>query len=258
MQPKPSTEAQSDEGEEGDEVKLIDAFNSALSKACAAGRALQRCCEEKQSGNVEGCLDEGGHHCQAELKDYKEKCLELTTYEKHLKEAYEEEHKSLLERLREMEEKKKVSDREHKMEVDVIQRKHVEEVKELQGKITLQAEFQSLQHNSSIQIELNKLMKSYQEKQNEVEDLRTKLAEKEKALFQLGDKIELMQRQVLMSNKEYTEKQLKRCQQIEGMLSRLQTVKSGKEMGDLTTEIFEKTGKMKASSMNKRSTSWRI
>ena len=179
-----------------------------------------------------------------------------------MKEAYEEEHKSLKDRLEGMEEKERASKMEHRLELDQMQQRHDEEVKGLMNTINMQAEHQALlnlQYHSAEVSELKKLKESYKAKQEEVERLRKTLADKEKSLYDLGHKIKTtereLQHQLLLKDEKYTSEQLERCREIGEMVSRLNSTKSGKEMNELVEEIFKETAKMKTSSQ--RSTSWR-
>lgn len=125
----------------------------------------------------------------------------------------------------------------------------------------MQAEFQALrdlQYHPSDAAELNRLKTAYKDEQRKVEELRNTLAEKEKSLHQLGEKIKTMEfkleQRLLLSDKEHTEKQLKRCQQISEMVTQFTQMKSVEEANQLVKDILQQTAKMRTSN---RSTSWR-
>ncbi len=237
-------------------MKLIEDFNTALSRACEAGEALQDCYVDEKRKALDTCLLETEGDCLEERRDYKEKCEELIKYEKHLKEAYEKEYTNLKESLREMEMKRQTSEREHKNTVEEMEQKH----NELTRNISLQADLQKLQDQASAAANLTEMKQSYQDKQEEVEGLRSKLAEKEKALYELGDQIEMLEKkvkiQLMIVDKEHMEEQLRTCVQIEDMLSHLPDIDCEK-IYPLVKDISAAVEEMKGKAVNKRAVSWR-
>lgn len=257
LQPLPQKDATAHEADEEDYEKLISAFNTALTKACQAGRELQRVCQNKEQGESER------EDCSLkELRDYKEKCSELTEYEKHLKEAYEREYHELKKCIAEKEVEQKESDRDHRIEVDRMEQRHQEETKVLKEKFVMQVEHQKLQNlrfEQSKILELNRLKDSYKADFDQVEKLRSKLAGKEKSLYELGSRIRVLQveleKQSLITDRNHMQQQLQRCEEIGKMVACLPNVRK-KEMDKLVAEIFEEVGKMKEDK-TKRSISWR-
>ena len=241
-------------------MKLIEDFNAALSKACVAGKALQDCrTEEKQKGSDVCSLEEDGF-CLEERKEYEEKCEKLLKYEKHLKEAYENDYKELKEALKEVEKQLLTNEKDHKDRIEAIEQKHNTELKELAENLSLHADLQVLQSEASVAARLKELKQSYQEKQEEVQSLRTKLAEKEKVLYQLGGQIQVLEnevkRQLMIIDKEHMEQQLQTCTQIEGLVSRLPCV-DGDEIESVVKEIAAAIEEMKGKTGSKRAVSWR-
>ena len=261
LQPRTSQQRERRASEVGDYTKLIDDFNAALQTACEAGKALQQCCDNRGGGGGGGGREE---QCPQELQDYREKCSELTRYEMHLKSAYEEEYRILKERLRRMEEKERETSRQHEADLYAIRESHSKDMKEQQELFTRMharnrdQALVELQYSAADAAELKKLRSDFESSRKEVDKLRSTLAEKEKQLYQLGKKILAMEaeqeKRLLLSDKEYTEAQLERCEQIREMVSKLGNLR---EMSSLVQEIFKETAKMKASNVNKRSTSWR-
>jgi hypothetical protein len=244
--------------EELDEMKLIKAFQDALSKACEAGKAMQPS-SEKRKGGGNTPMEEN-----AASRDFTKQYEELVKYEQHLKEAYERECSQLKEELQSMEVKQRETKRDHEIEVVKLVREHCEEKQKLKDKMDEQLEcleFQNLQQKQSDVAKLKKWKKTYREEYEEVSTLCQKLAEKEKKLHHLQCAIEQMEtslrKHLLTTNKEHIRQQLKTCEQIRKMVERLPNMSSGGEMEKTVGEIAAQVEKMRSLSTNKRSTSWR-
>ena len=260
---------------DANDVSMIDDFSEALSSTLKACEALQESCKKEGREKFEDCMASGGDSSHEEFTEYKVKYEKLVELKNHMKEVFECRLLELEKENIDLRVKERLSEKAHEIEVCEIRSERNKEVKELKDTIcdkTEQCELleQHLQKVQSTKVkQLEKLQESYETKHREVEILRTRLAEKEKSLDQLGSTIKEMEteisqlretnkRQSLIAQKQqHTKKQLQRCQQIEDMVSHLPQVTDRKEMLRLTAEIEKQATEMKASSMNKRSTSWR-
>lgn len=260
---------------DANDVSMIDDFSAALSSTLKACEALQESCKKEGREKFEDCMVSGGDSSHEEFTEYKVKYEKLVELKNHMKEVFEHRLLELEKENIDLRVKERLSEKAHEIEVCEIRSERSKEVKELRDTIcdkTEQCEVleQHLQKVQSTKVkQLEKLQESYETKHGEVEILRTRLAEKEKSLDQLGSTIKEMEteisqlretnkRQSLIAQKQqHTKKQLQRCEQIEDMVSRLPQVTDRKEMLQLTAEIEKQATEMKASSTNKRSTSWR-
>lgn len=238
------------------DMALIDTFSKDLNEAKKAGEALQECVEERGGIHHQGdiCLEDGKEVCHEECIVYKEKCEKLTKDIELLSQIY-------------------TKQTEYVEEQTLKLRQRDEEVKNLEEMVDMQAEVQHLLEQGmkiehSKVSELESLKKYYEKDSKKLEEMRVKLATKEKSNSELCSKIKKLEKDVaelkddnenyiiIIDTNKHTKEQLKRCQQIRGMLSSLPNA-SREEMDRLTQQISTETTKMKACSTNKRSTSWR-
>ena len=232
-------------------TKLLEAFDAALSKTQEAGRILKDCQKEEQPVSAEICSLKTDDQCLEERKEYKESCKELEENKKHVKEALE---RVLNAYLKEIEKERLICEKEHNDTVREMNERHSAEVKELSTNL------RKLQLEATEATELKEMKQLYQQRQEEVESLRARLGEKEKALNQLREEIEVRESQVkmqqMMVGKERMEEQLKMFSQIEDMVSRLPDIDCEK-IEPLVKDIAAAMEEMKGKAGNKRAVSWR-
>ena len=271
----PSSLKQTAEDDAEDYTGMIESFNLRLSETKKAGEVLEACRKgERRRSDSHIQLKQDKYSC-AEWTDYKEKCEKLVERGKQMKEAYNSRLEKLEREIVDMKDMKQIHNKEHQLEMDKIKRECNEEVSGLKDAIQTHTEYQELlqqmvQDKEFKVSRLEQLKETYKKQSNEVEKLRTNLASKEKSLNDLHKTIEKLERElgnlkrndrrdimVIIHKKENTKEQLKRCQQIEELISHLPDVNGTQEREKLIAEISEEAAKMKASSMNKRSTSWK-
>lgn len=262
---------------EADGMALIDTFKMDLKEAKEAGKALHECKEEGRGENHQHrsvCLEPGKEACREETMVYKERCEKVTEDVKLLSDMYTKQVEFLEEKVQELMQQIRQKDVEHSISVETIRRERGEKMKELEETVDLQAEMRLMLEHSLVDEQhkvssLKNLKKEYEKDSEKLEEMRVKLATKEKSNLLLCDEIKTLEKGVaklksdnntyfLIIDKNeltHTKEQLKRCQQIRDMVSLLPNA-TGEEVDRLTADIATKASDMKACSINKRSTSW--
>ena len=108
--------------------------------------------------------------------------------------------------------------------------------------------------------ELNKLKKEYADENQKLENMRVRLAEKEKKIYQLEKEINSLrkkeQRYDLILDEDEAKEQTKICQQILQLLSKITTLSLEQQMISMRG-IRHEASKLKACNRNRRSVSWK-
>ena len=259
----------------------METFTAALSDACRAGKALQDCHAQRQTQNrhhiqperarqtqlrrhdiqqeqqASCSLETDDDYCSEEREDYKEKWEELQKYRAHVQMAYEDVLKDMNTRLEEMEKQRLATQRHHREMVEKMEEKHDTDMKETK-RASMQADILKLKSEAMSAAKLKELQQSYDKQHQEVETLRSRLAEKEKALHQLKDQIEAQEKEVklqrMTADRDQVAEQLRMWAEIESMVSRLPEYE---KVEQLVRGIFKEVEKIKGKAVHKRAVSWR-
>ena len=211
--------------------------------------------------------------CQLELKEYKEKCANLTDCNKNLRQQYESKIASLEDNVAKLQTEKKKEDTTHTEELEHLKKQHTEEKVDLFHTIQFQAK--SCRKMDS---ELEELKTNYAEKEQDVEKLRKELEIKEGELEELGHIVQSKEKEIesikkvlqeekafatdeklksMLLEKEEINAKLKTCQGISELVSRLPNVTSQDERDEITEKVMSELRGISRTPSAKKAKSWR-
>lgn len=283
------------DSESDDPMALVDNLKKAIGELTNAGTKLQHCVEDnvikhthikeqlaKRERELETSREENADLklCEQELDEYKQKCAKVAETERDMTKYYEARLTDLEDQLKSLSEEKDQADKAHKCEVDNLERKHNEEKADLSYTMQLQSRYcqeleKVIKEKDSKLEDFESLLTKFKERKGEVEQLRETLERKESELQELEKEVQTRANEVealklgaelkenkirelkLSRERENVEKQLKRCQEIRGLVGRLPNVTSQEDMERITKQISDDITKMKAATTRTKSISWR-
>ena len=276
-------------------MTLVDNLRKAISEVTNAGTKLQHCFEDnvntqthtkeqlaKRERELETSREENAELklCEHELYEYKQKCAKVAETERDMTNYYEERLIELEAQLKSSSEEKDQAEKAHKCEVDDLERKHSMEKADLNYTMKLQSRYcqeleKVLKEKDSKLGDFESLLAEFKERQGEVKQLRETLERKESELQELEQEVQTRATEVealklgvelkeskirelkLSREREDVEEQLKRCQELRGLVGLLPNVTSQEDMERITKQINDDITKMKAATTRRKSISWR-
>lgn len=268
-----------------DPMTLIENLKLAIKEVADSGKKLEHClvdtmykhnqtkeqlaiCESKLEDSKRSNVD--SKLCGQELHEYKQKCDKVAETERDMTKYYEQQLQHLETKLKSMGKEKDQADVAHRCELDYLERKHGEEKADLQ--FTLKVLEKELGEKDAIIEEFESISTRFEEKQKEVKKLKETLKERESELQELEQKVQSKAREVKKLEQAKTQEfelekmtnerkgiqvQLKRCQDIRKLVSRLPTVTSLEDLDRITKEIIDDIINIKATMTRKKAISWR-
>ena len=248
---------ESPESDSDDPLEAIEKMNKALVDLVSVRHKLQHCLKENER-ELE-LTKEDLKICQQEREEYKQKCTTLVETEKQTRVYYKDKLGVLEKQLEDLSEVREEADRKHEQDEAIFK----QTLKIQTGDYTeLKREF------GKQRSELEDVESRYKAKQADVEQLRESLRQREEELGEMGKELttrtaqlQELERQTkvltISQEKETTEEQLQRCQQIRELVERLPQVTTQEDLEAITKQISEDITRMKATTTRRKAISWR-